>query len=78
MPTPSPRVSVRTRKVAIVGLSVIILSLIVAATVAIYQWQQPPVQKINYSQLHSLAQAGGAVALAVEGETLTVTKTDGT
>lgn len=77
MPTPSPRVSVRTRKAAIVGLSVIILSAIVAATVAIYQWQQPPVQTINYSQLYSLAQTGGAVALAVEGETLTVTKADG-
>lgn len=77
MPTPSPRVSVRTRKAAIVGLSVIILSAIVAATVAIYQWQQPPVQAINYSQLYSLAQTGGAVALAVEGETLTVTKADG-
>jgi cell division protease FtsH len=77
MPTPSPRVSFRTRKVAIVGLSVITLSLVVAATVAIYQWRQPLVQKINYSQLYGLAQTGGAVALSVEGETLTVTKADG-
>ncbi len=42
-----------------------------------YQRQQPPVQKINYSQLYALAEAGGAVALQVEGETLTVTKADG-
>ncbi len=77
MPTPSPRVSVRTRKLAIVGLSVIILSLIVAGTIAIYQSQLSSVQKINYSQLYKLAETGGAVALAVEGETLTVTKADG-
>ncbi|HEY0725046.1 MAG TPA: hypothetical protein VGD41_13835, partial [Pyrinomonadaceae bacterium] len=68
MPTPSPRVSVRTRKVAIAGLSVIILSLIVAVTVAIYQWQLSPIQKINYSQLYTLAETGGAVSLSVEGE----------
>ena len=77
MPTPSPRVSVRTRKVAIVGLSFISVFLIVAATIAIYQAQLSSVQKINYSQLYNLAETGGAVALSVEGETLTVTKADG-
>jgi len=76
MPTPSPRVSVRTRKVAIVGLAVIIPSL-VAASIALYQSQLSSVQKINYSQLYSLAETGGAVALSVEGETITVTKADG-
>ena len=76
MPTPSPRVSIRTRKVAIIGLSLIIPSLIVAS-IAVYQAQLSTVQTINYSQLYSLADAGGVVALSVEGETLTVTKADG-
>ena len=76
MPTPSPRVSVRTRKVAIIGLSLIIPSLVVAS-IAVYQSQLSTVQTINYSQLYNLADAGGAVALSVEGETLTVTKADG-
>ena len=76
MPTPSPRVSVRTRKVAIIGLSLIIPSLVVAS-IAVYQSQLSTVQTINYSQLYSLADTGGAVALSVEGETLTVTKADG-
>jgi cell division protease FtsH len=62
---------------ALLGLSVIILSFIVA-TVAIYQTQQSSIQKINYSQLYNLAETGSAVGLAVEGETLTVTKADGT
>ena len=68
MPTPSPRVSVRTRKVAIIGLSLIIPSLVVAS-IAVYQSQLSTVQTINYSQLYSLADAGGVVALSVEGET---------
>jgi cell division protease FtsH len=77
MPTPSPRVSIRTRKVAIIGLSLIIPSLVVAS-IAVYQTQLSTAQTINYSQLYSLAETGGAVALSVEGETITVTKADGT
>ena len=77
MPTPTPRVSMRTRRVALVGLAIITFSLVIAAAIATYQRHQPPVQKINYSQLYTLAQTGGAVALSVEGEMLTVTKTDG-
>ena len=77
MPTPTPRVSVRTRKVAVAVLTVIALSLVVAATVITYHRLQPPIQTINYSQLYSLAEAGGAVALMVEGETITLTKADG-
>jgi cell division protease FtsH len=67
----------RTRRVALVGLAIITFSLVIAATIATYQRHQPPVQKINYSQLYTLAEAGGATALSVEGETLTVTKADG-
>ena len=77
MPTPTPRVSLRTRRVALAGLAIVTFSLVIAAGIVTYQRQQPPVQKINYSQLYTLAETGGAVALSVEGETLTVTKTDG-
>src|SRR5690349_2626838 len=77
MPTPTPRVSVRTRRVALVGLAIVTFSLVIAATIATYQRHQPPVQKINYSQLYTFAEAGGATALSVEGETMTVTRADG-
>ena len=77
MRTPTPRVSVRTRRVALVTLAVITIALTIAATVVTYQRQLPPVQTINYSQIFGLAEAGGAVALQIEGETLTVTKADG-
>jgi len=78
MPTPTPRVSVRTRRVAVIGLAIATISFVTAATILNYLRTQPPVQKINYSQLYTMAEAGGAVALQVEGETLTVTKADGT
>ena len=77
MPTPTPRVSVRTRRVAMVTLSVITFSLVIAASIVTYQRRQPPVQTINYSQLYTFAETGGAIALQVEGETLTVTRSDG-
>src|SRR4030095_10514013 len=78
MPTPTPRVSVRTRKVALLGLAITTLSFLITASIVTYFRQQPPVQKINYSQLYSFAEASSAVALSVEGETITMTKPDGT
>jgi len=78
MPTPTPRVSVRTRKVALLGLAITTLSFLITATIVTYLRQQPAIQKINYSQLYTLAENNGATALSVEGETMTVTKADGT
>ena len=77
MPTPTPRVSVRTRRVALACLAVVTFSLVIAASIVTYQRRQPQVRRINYSQLYTLAEAGGAAALQIEGETMTVTRQDG-
>jgi cell division protease FtsH len=78
MPTPTPRVSVRTRRVALACLAVVYFSLVIAATIVSYQRRLPQVQRINYSQLYSLTETGGGVALLqIEGETVTLTKADG-
>ena len=77
MPTPTPRVSVRTRRVALVTMAVISFSLVIAASVVTYLRRQPPVQRINYSELYSFAAAGNITALQVEGETVTLTRNDG-
>ena len=77
MPTPTPRVSLRTRRVALACLAVVTFSLVIAASIVTYQRRQPQVQRINYSQLYSLAEAGGVAALQIEGETMTVTRADG-
>lgn len=78
MPTPAPRVSLRARKTTLVGLSLILTTLAVAASVILYTRHQPAVEKINYSQLFSLAGASGVSGLTVEGETLTVRRDNGT
>jgi cell division protease FtsH len=74
MPTPTPRVSVRTRRVALTLLAVVTFSLVIAASIVTYQRHQPPVQRMNYSQLYSLAETGGVLAVQIEGETVTVTQ----
>ena len=77
MPTPTPRVSVRTRKVALACLGVFTFSVVITGLIVTYLQQQPQVQRINYSQLYSVAETGGATALTIEGETVTVTRQDG-
>ncbi|HKV36299.1 MAG TPA: ATP-dependent zinc metalloprotease FtsH [Pyrinomonadaceae bacterium] len=77
MPTPTPRVSVRTRRLALACLAVVTFSLVIAASIVTYQRHQPRVERINYSQIYSLAEAGGATGLQIEGETMTVTRQDG-
>jgi cell division protease FtsH len=78
MPTPAPRVSLRARKTTLVGLSLILITVAVAASVILYTRHQPAVEKINYSQLFSLAGASGVSGLTVEGEILTVRRDNGT
>ena len=77
MPTPTPRVSMRTRRVALACLGVFIFSVVTTGLIVSYLQRQPQVQRINYSQLYSLAETGGATALTIEGETVTVTRPDG-
>ena len=77
MPTPTPRVSMRTRRVALACLAVFIFSVVITGLIVTYLQRQPQVQRINYSQLYSLAETGGATALLIEGETVTVTRPDG-
>jgi len=76
MPTPAPKVSLRMRKVS-VALSLVLLSVAVIAAILKYQQHQPAIEKINYSQLYSLAGATGAASLTVEGETITIRRQDG-
>ena len=76
MPTPVPRVSLRTRKVT-VALSIVLLCVAVIAAVIEYQQHQPAVEKINYSQLYAIAGVTGVVSLTVEGDVITLTKNDG-
>jgi cell division protease FtsH len=77
MPTPAPKVSLRVRRLTLATIGIITLSFITTASIIYYQRIHPAVQIINYSQLYTLGEAGGATSLVIEGETLTVTRTDG-
>jgi cell division protease FtsH len=58
-------------------LSLVLLTLAVIASVVVYTRYQPVTEKINYSQLYSLASITGVASLTVEGDTMTVKKQDG-
>ena len=77
MPTPAPKLFLRSRKVTLASLSLIALTAIVITSVVLYQRHQPSVAKINYSQLYALAEANAGAGLIVEGDSLTVRKLDG-
>jgi cell division protease FtsH len=68
----------RTRRVVLACLTVFTFSVVITGSIVTYLQRQPQVQRINYSQLYSLAETGGATALTIEGETVTVTRADGT
>jgi len=63
--------------VALVCLSVFAVTVIFSIAAINYFRQRQQVQTINYSQLYALGQAGSAQALQIEGETVSVTKVDG-
>lgn len=77
MPTPVPRLFLRSRKVTLTLLITFAVALAITDSVIFYQQRQPTVAKINYSQIYSLAESTAGAALTVEGETLTVKKLDG-
>jgi len=63
--------------VAVVCLSVFTVTIILSIAAINYFRQRQQVQTINYSQLYALGQAGSAQALQIEGETVSVTRADG-
>jgi cell division protease FtsH len=78
MPTPAPKVFLRARRAILSTLAIITLVVAVIASVVLYERHQSSVQKINYSELYKLAETTSSGALIVEGETITVRKSDGT
>jgi cell division protease FtsH len=77
MPTPLPKLFLRSRRTALVAISAVLMVLLIAVGIVLYQRSQPVVERINYSQLYNVAQTSGGLALVIEGEELTVRKADG-
>jgi cell division protease FtsH len=77
MPTPAPKLQLRTRKIVSVSIGVIGVAVIVATSIIMYQRQQPVVQRINYSELYNLAETTAVTSLSVEGATITLRLNNG-
>ena len=77
MPTPLPKLFLRSRRTALLAIGAVLLVLVATVGIVLYQRSQPVVERINYSQIYNVAQTSSGVALVIEGEELTVRKVDG-
>jgi hypothetical protein len=74
---PLPKLFLRSRRSALLAIGAVLLVLVAAVGIVLYQRSQPVVERINYSQIYNVAQTSNGVALVIEGEELTVRKVDG-
>ncbi len=77
MPSPLPRLIPRIQKSSLIVAIGLLLLLVLASVLFIYQRNQPVVREINSTQLRALGETGAAASLKVEDETLIVTGHDG-
>jgi len=77
MPSPIPKLSTASQKVRWVLTSALLVVLLSAATVLIYDRFKSTTQLINYSQIYQLAETGSIVSLTIEGEKLSLQTADG-
>ncbi|HVF28595.1 MAG TPA: AAA family ATPase, partial [Pyrinomonadaceae bacterium] len=73
---PLPRLIPRTHKTGqLIALSATLVLLLTVLSIQIFYAQpETVVQEINYTQLRTIGETGGAISLSVEGELLTVTQ----
>jgi cell division protease FtsH len=77
---PFSRLLPRTQKtttLVYIGAGLLLLILASVALQIIYTKRQPIVENINYTQLRQLSEAGGALAVEIDGEIMTVRMADG-
>ncbi len=77
MPSPLPRLIPRIQKSSLFVAIGLLLLLVLASAIIIYQRNQPVVREINSTQLRVLGETGAAASLKVDDETLIVTGQDG-
>ncbi len=77
MPSPIKKITSRSRKasLAIAGFASVVL--VVTTAVIIYQARTPAIKKINYTEIHQIAETGAAVSVTIESDTLFVQTKEG-
>lgn len=77
MPSPIKKRVSRSQRLSATVAATAALILIVISAVLIYQGRTPAIKTINYSELYQIAEAGAAVSLIVESDTLTIQNKEG-
>ncbi|HVG32600.1 MAG TPA: ATP-dependent zinc metalloprotease FtsH [Pyrinomonadaceae bacterium] len=77
MPSPLPRLLLRTQKTNLVAAVALVLLLVGVVVFKVAQLRKPTVQKINSTQLRTISESASAQSLHVDGELLTVTDKSG-
>ncbi|HKZ80728.1 MAG TPA: ATP-dependent zinc metalloprotease FtsH [Pyrinomonadaceae bacterium] len=78
MPSPLPKLNLRSQKLTVALSLLLLASLAVATYLFVRQRNRITVQKINYSELYRVAEGGSAASLSVQGDMATVKNHDGT
>jgi cell division protease FtsH len=77
MPSPIRKIVSSSPVVTSILIAATAAVLIAATAVIIHQIRAPRIAKINYSELYQIAEAGSAVSLVIESDTLTVQNKQG-
>lgn len=67
----------RSQKTTVVVLVLLVTALAGSISLMRYRTANPSAQKLNYSELYAIAEAGTAASVAVDGESLIVTRATG-
>ncbi len=77
MSSPIRKIVSSSQRVTLVAVAFTTALIIVGTAIIVYQSRVPRITKINYSELYKIAEAGSAVSLAIESDTLTVQNKQG-
>ncbi|HEY3038348.1 MAG TPA: ATP-dependent zinc metalloprotease FtsH [Pyrinomonadaceae bacterium] len=77
MSSPIRKIVSGSQRVTLVAVAFTTALIIVGTAIIVYQSRAPRITKINYSELYKIAEAGSAVSLAIESDTLTVQNKQG-
>jgi cell division protease FtsH len=77
MSSPIRKIVSGSQRVTLVAVAFTTALIIVGTAIIVYQSRAPQITKINYSELYKIAEAGSAVSLAIESDTLTVQNKQG-
>ena len=77
MPSPISKLLPNSQRVRLVLTAGLLALAIVATSFVIYQRSRITPQRINYSQLYQIVEGASAASLTIDGETLTVSTTNG-